>query len=97
MESKNFAINVLNGGMIKEAIHYSNSKTQSEFPFPMETIKFNEKEFLIFRNCNSSLICSMHSSNSIGDHDVFYGNVEEIVKFKDAMPLLYFKSEFHTP
>jgi flavin reductase (DIM6/NTAB) family NADH-FMN oxidoreductase RutF len=82
--------------MVQESNHFSNPKTQSEFPFPHSNIVYSGSNLYLLKNSISYLYCSLYSSHAIGDHDVFYCNVKEINVNSQEKPLLYYKTDYYT-
>jgi flavin reductase (DIM6/NTAB) family NADH-FMN oxidoreductase RutF len=92
--SKHFAVNILANNQISQSIAFSSTKTQHKFTHIPHSIDQNTKLPLL-NGCIGSLVCSIRNSMEVGDHLVYFGNVDRVVMSTDFLdPLIYYKSTY---
>lgn len=103
-KSNLFAVHLLSSVQIAQATNFSSPKTQQDFTNFLHYLKGKER-LPIIEGCVSVLICNLHSTHRIGDHEVWYSNVVEILPFgikkhadhrsyEEMKPLLYYDGTF---
>ena len=99
-QSRSFAIHFLSHRMLAHSIAFSNPKSQSDFsPFKCSLIQTEHGALPILKGCLAVLMCSTERQISVGDHDVFFGNVKSVIKEPEGdlnEPLLYYKSSYRS-
>ncbi|KAJ3326301.1 hypothetical protein HDV06_000177 [Boothiomyces sp. JEL0866] len=103
--SPKFAVHILSSKQISHSIAFSSPKTQSDFAKFPHYIDNLHNELPILQGCLSVLICKPFKTDSVGDHDVWYGEIVDIqadgIKMIQGVkeplkPLLYFDSKYRS-
>ncbi|KAI9202690.1 flavin reductase like domain-containing protein [Polychytrium aggregatum] len=100
--SNNFVVNVLSKEQVSHALTFSSPSTQSDFaPFPHY---FESDRNLILMGCLGSLVCKSFTSQVVGDHEVWYGEVVKVIPGVGGVrdldckgdPLLHYEGSFRS-
>lgn len=101
-KSTRFAVHLLASHQVAQSIAFSSPKTQSNFTdFP----HYFQDKLPILQGCSSVLICDTHSIVKVGDHDVWYGKIVDVLPdgikkvngtLEHSKPLLYYQSAYKT-
>ncbi|KAJ3362038.1 hypothetical protein HDU91_003631 [Kappamyces sp. JEL0680] len=105
---KSFAVHLLSDHQISQSTAFSSPKSQDrvqEFPHFNYTLG-DASRLPILRNCLAVLVCRPYRSLVVGDHQVWYGLVEEILQdgigknadgtYETLRPLLYYQQQYRS-
>ena len=102
-ESCTFAIHLLSESMQSHSMAFANPSTQAKFDEFSHTFLpiQNQKNIKlpILKGSIGVLICRMERQISIGDHDVFFGTIDDLLHedhWEALRPLLYYKSTYRS-
>ena len=105
--SQRFAVHILSDQQISQSIAFSSPKTQMDIEkFPHFNHAIGEKTIPVLQNCLSVLICKSEISLVVGDHQVYYGEVEQVIQddiakqpdghYAALKPLLYYQQQYRS-
>lgn len=95
--TKMFAVHILSQDQIKHGIHFSKPAKEVECQFETVPHVQDEEGLPIILDSLAVLLCDSHSFHSVGDHTVWYGNVNRISISNGSLePLIYFTRKFRS-
>ena len=95
--TKKFAINVLSANQVSLGFHFSKPAVDGVDQFSNIPHEHSDDNIPILRNACSVLKCTAHSVALIGDHNIWYGQVNYAhSNGLDMDPLLYYSRTYRT-
>lgn len=86
-----FAVNLLSQSQVQESTTFS-SKTKD---FAKVPYVIDQSGVPILPESIGSLVCSLHSTVQVGDHNVCFGAVEQVNE-GEGLPLVYYRSGYRS-
>ncbi|ESP03934.1 hypothetical protein LOTGIDRAFT_230230 [Lottia gigantea] len=96
-ENEKFAVHVLAQDQIHQCLHFAKSWASDSCQFESVPHVQGEKGLPIIMGSLAVLLCTTHSIHTVGDHQVYYGNIQNASVSHDLQdPLLYFVRSFRS-
>ncbi|XP_074648715.1 NADH-dependent FAD reductase-like isoform X2 [Tubulanus polymorphus] len=96
LEKEYFAVHILSSDQVKYGVHFSQPTDDQKDQFLNTPHYISDKDLPVLEDVNAVLLCKAHSVHNIGDHYVWYGEVEDCHNTKQKQPLLYYSRSYRT-
>ncbi|ELT87959.1 hypothetical protein CAPTEDRAFT_223345 [Capitella teleta] len=98
LETERFAVHVLAKNQVRYGLHFAKRDSGDNSQFADIPHEMDPRDMPILRDTTAVMLCTKHSVHSIGDHNVWYGQVEHAYNNSCVQerrePLLYYARSF---
>ncbi|MDT7891176.1 MAG: flavin reductase family protein [Thermoproteota archaeon] len=93
--AKFFSINILTSEQEHLSVRFADPKIE-DIRFEGVDYEIDEYGCPLIKNCLAYIICRKYKEYDGGDHTIFLGEIVEMIKGQEKLPLIFFKRNYYT-